>query len=157
MERPHPTYNARDLHEERMESAGFNTRLAVGITRAFGSIFAFYALIAWMLIWMALASAGIWLFAADHYTFSFLLFLSNLVQLWALPVLAVGQRVLGKHQELQSEEQYKATMNSYHDIEQVMAHLAAQDEELARQTALLLQLAQPRIVKSKQSLTSPKE
>ena len=119
------------VHATQQHNAGFNTRLAVLITKAFGSIWAFYVLIAWMLLWMGLATAGVWLFKVDHYPFPFLLFLSNLVQLWALPVLAFGQVILGRKQEiLQNDEAFKTTQNSYHDIEQVVAHLSVQDTAL---------------------------
>lgn len=140
----HRPVNVNDAHAEELSASNFNTKLAVRITQAFGNIWAFYALVAWMLIWMGLATLGVWLFAFDKYPFPFLLFCSNLVQLWALPVLAVGQNVLGRKQELQSNEQYNTTIKTYHDIEEVMKHLAVQDEELLKQTQLLLELLQGR-------------
>src|SRR5579859_5614332 len=79
---PHKPQNVNALH--RSEQRGLNQRLAVLITRSFGTMTAFYVLVLWMLVWIGLASAGVWLFARDSYPFAFLLFLSNLVQLWAL-------------------------------------------------------------------------
>src|SRR5579875_3085020 len=78
------------------EHVGFNGWLAALITKGFGSMWAFYALVVWMFAWMLLASMGLSVFRFDRYPFTFLLFLSNLVQLWALPVLAVGQQVLSR-------------------------------------------------------------
>jgi hypothetical protein len=89
------------------EHVGFNGWLAAGITRGFGSMWAFYLLVIWMLGWMALASLGFWLFQFDKYPFTFLLFLSNLVQLWALPVLAVGQQVLSRSSDKQALQTYQ--------------------------------------------------
>jgi hypothetical protein len=43
----------------------------------------------------------------------FLLFLSNLVQLWALPVLAVGQQVLSRASD-------KQALQTYQDAEAVL-------------------------------------
>ena len=85
----------------------FNGRLAVFITNMFGSMWTFYALALWMLGWMALATLGIWLFRKDPYPFSFLLVLSNIVQLLALPILAVGQQVLSRASDKQAEQTYK--------------------------------------------------
>jgi uncharacterized membrane protein len=85
----------------------FNQRLAVFITHIFGSMWMFYALVCWMFGWMALATAGVVFFRNDPYPFTFLLFLSNLVQLFALPILAVGQRVLSRATEEQDEQTYK--------------------------------------------------
>lgn len=123
----HQPQNVNVRHKEELRASSFNERIAVMITKGFGTMTTLYILIAWMLGWMVLASAGIWIFKNDQWPFSFLLFLSNLVQLWALPVLAVGQSVLGRKQELQADEAYQTTMKSYHDVEQVATHLAAQD------------------------------
>jgi uncharacterized membrane protein len=89
------------------EQIGFNGRLAVFITNMFGSMWAFYVLVVWMFGWMLLASLGIGLFSKDPYPFVFLLFLSNLVQLFALPILAVGQQVLSRASDKQAEQTYK--------------------------------------------------
>jgi hypothetical protein len=62
------------------------------------------------------------------------------IQLVALSVLAVGQQVLSKQSELMAEEQFHATINSYHDIEQIMQHLCAQDAELLRHAKMLIHL-----------------
>ncbi len=107
---PHPRIEERKRAGAPLtvdEQLGFNGRLAVGITRAFGSMWAFYALVIWMFGWMALSVMGIGLFSHDPYPFTFLLFLSNLVQLFALPILAVGQQVLSRASDRQAEQTYK--------------------------------------------------
>ncbi len=86
---------------------GFNGRLAVFVTKKFGTMGAFYVLAIWMFGWIILASSGFWLFNKDPYPFTFLLFLSNLVQLFALPILAVGQQALSRASDKQAEQTYK--------------------------------------------------
>ena len=56
---------------------------------------------------MFLATQGIGFFKSDPYPFTFLLFLSNIVQLLALPILAVGQQVLSRASERQAAQTYK--------------------------------------------------
>jgi uncharacterized membrane protein len=73
----------------------------------FGSMGAFYVLVIWMFGWMFLATIGFGLFKKDPYPFTFLLFLSNLVQLFALPILAVGQQVLSQASDKQAEQTFK--------------------------------------------------
>ncbi len=107
---PHPRIIERakeGIHLTKDEHAGLNGRLAVFITRKFGTMGAFYVLVIWMFGWMMLATAGFWLFRQDPYPFTFLLFLSNLVQLFALPILAVGQQVLSRASDKQAEQTYK--------------------------------------------------
>lgn len=48
-----------------------------------------------------------------------------------------NQNVLGRKAELQAEEQFRTTMSTYHDIEQIMQHLSAQDAELLRHAKML--------------------
>lgn len=94
-------------HLTKNQHLGFNGRLAVFITSKFGTMGVFYTLAIWMFGWMIFATAGFWLFGKDPYPFTFLLFLSNLVQLFALPILAVGQQVLSRASDKQAEQTYK--------------------------------------------------
>ena len=89
------------------EQIGFNGRLAVVLTSAFGSMWMFYALAVWMVVWIVLATLGVGLFKNDPYPYTFLLFLGNVVQLFALPILAVGQQVLSRASDKQAEQTYK--------------------------------------------------
>lgn len=139
---PHKHEPINTNEQYNKEKQGINDVLAEAITKAFGTMWAFYILVLWMVLWMLLAGLDFWLFKYDHYPYPFLLFCSNLIQLWALPVLAVGQRVIGRKQELQGNEQFNFTEKSYHNIEQVMQHLDAQDNEIIQIKALLLQIAQ---------------
>ena len=113
---PHPHIARRKAEgaaTTAKEHVGFNGWLAAAITKGFGSMWAFYVLVIWMVAWMFLASIGFWLFRFDKYPFNFLLFLSNLVQLWALPVLAVGQQVLSRASD-------KQALQTYQDAEAVL-------------------------------------
>jgi uncharacterized membrane protein len=96
------------------EHVGFNGWLAANLTKGFGSMWAFYLLVFWMFVWMILATVGFSVFRFDKYPFTFLLFLSNLVQLWALPVLAVGQQVLSRVSD-------KQALQTFQDTEAVLA------------------------------------
>src|SRR6266516_7901111 len=64
----------------------------------------------------------------------------TLIQLVLLPIIMVGQNVLGRKTELQADEQFRTTMSTYHDIEQIMLHLSAQDAELLRHSKMLIHL-----------------
>lgn len=93
--------------QKQEERETFNDRLAVYITKHFGTMGAFYVLVIWMFGWMLLASLSVGIFKHDAYPFTFLLFLSNLIQLFALPILAVGQQILSKAAEKQAEQTFR--------------------------------------------------
>ena len=109
MHTPHPRIEERAKERAHLtkNELSFNGRLAVWITNKFGSMGMFYILLIWMFGWMILATLGYSYFKLDPYPFTFLLFLSNLVQLFALPILAVGQQVLSRSSDKQAEQTYK--------------------------------------------------
>jgi hypothetical protein len=50
----------------------------------------------------------------------------------------VGLNLLGRNADLQAYDQFRTTLSTSHDIEQVMKHLSAQDAELVHLTKHLL-------------------
>lgn len=104
---PHPRILERAKKNQSLHQNTFNERLALFITKKFGTMWAFYALLIWMIAWPLLAILGVSVFQFDPYPFIFLLFLSNIVQLLALPVLAVGQQILNRTIEHQINQTYK--------------------------------------------------
>jgi hypothetical protein len=139
----HTPRNVNHAHKEEQANAGLNQRIAVAITKMTGTMFCAY-------IFALLALLG---FPALSVFFSplvavYIVWVSQtFIQLCMLPILSVGQSVLGRKAELQAEEQYKTTIKTYHDIEQIMLHLSAQDETLIllqqhieEQNKLILQL-----------------
>lgn len=131
-----PPRNVNLVHEAEMAAAGFNTRLAVGLTQQVGTMwtaymFAVLAIIGLFAILGLLSPIVALLVAWVSQTF---------IQLVLLPIIMVGQNVLGRKAELQSEEQYNTTINTYHDIEQIMEHLSAQDAELLKQSHMLFHM-----------------
>jgi hypothetical protein len=79
--------------------SAFNERLAVRATWAFGTMWAFYVFTAYGLLPLLFPGA-----------INTLLYWSNVVQLVALPLLAVGQSVLGRAAERQAKETHDAVL-----------------------------------------------
>lgn len=94
-------------HLTKNERLGFSGRLAIFATHKFGSMGMFYILLIWMFGWIILATLGVGLFKNDQYPFTFLLFLSNVIQLLSLPILAVGQQILSRASDKQAVQTYK--------------------------------------------------
>ena len=131
----HQPRNVNQLHAAEQACEGFNTRLAVALTRYTGTM------------WTAYLFAGIGIGSLvgvfTNSAFLGLLFgsiSSYFLQLVLLPIIMTGQNVLGRKAELQADEAFKTTMSTYHDIEQIMEHLCAQDAELLRQAKMLVHL-----------------
>ncbi|HVB74707.1 MAG TPA: DUF1003 domain-containing protein [Ktedonobacteraceae bacterium] len=134
---PHVPKNVNAIHEAEKAAGNFNQKIAVGLTSVFQAMPTFWLIIAWIVLWIA-ANATIVHF--DPLPWPLLLCLASVPQLPLMIVIMVGQGLLGRKQELQSEEQYNTTMKTYHDIEEIMQHLVAQDAELLRHTKMLIHL-----------------
>ncbi|HYK84975.1 MAG TPA: DUF1003 domain-containing protein [Ktedonobacteraceae bacterium] len=136
---PHP-YKPRNvnlIHEAEKAAGTFNQKVAVGMTSVFQAMPTFWLIMAWIVLWIA-ANATIVHF--DPLPWPLLLTLASVPQLPLMIVIMVGQGLLGRKQELQSEEQYNTTMKTYADIEQIMQHLSAQDDELLKQSHMIMHL-----------------
>lgn len=136
---PHEPRNVNLLMEAEKAASNFNQKVAVGMTKLFSAMPTFWLIMAWIVLWIV-ANATIIHF--DPLPWPLLLCLASVPQLPLMIVIMVGQGLLGRRQELQSEEQFDTTVKTYHDIEQIMQHLSAQDAELLKQSHMLVHLLQ---------------
>src|SRR5262249_53343681 len=132
----HKPRNVNVLHKAEQEAGGVNTRIAVALTKGVGTMwtaysFAVLAIVGLLAILGLLPPLVALLVVWASQTF---------IQLVMLPILSVGQNVLGRHAELMADEQFNTTMNSYHAVEEIMQHLSAQDAELLKHTHMLIHL-----------------
>jgi hypothetical protein len=132
----HKPRNVNEQHKGELEASGFNTRIAVGLTKSVGTMWTAYSFAALAIVGL-LAILGL----LPPLVVVLVAWLSQtFLQLVFLPILSVGQNVLGRHAELMADEEFHTTMNSYHAIEEIMQHLSAQDAELLKHTKMLIHL-----------------
>jgi len=130
---PHPWIERRK--QERpvrvaTHYVGLNGRIAAAMTRAVGTMWAFYAAAAFQIGWMGLALVGVIRF--DPYPFAFMLFMSSLLQLILEFVIMVGQDVLGKAADNRAQQTYLDAEAILHECLQLQHHLDLQDEVIVR-------------------------
>ncbi len=105
----HMPQNVNMLFAAEQAAANFNQRVAVAMTKLFSAMSTFWAITAWIVLWIA-ANATIVHF--DPLPWPLLLCLASVPQLPLMVVIMVGQSLLGRRQELQAEEQYNTTMHA---------------------------------------------
>lgn len=128
----HPSsVTVEDAHDLHIKRGGFNARIAVLITKSVGSMWTAY-----LFVLLALVGLLGLLNLLNPITFLLATWVSQqfLQLLVLLPVIMVGQNVLGEHNELVTEETAKNTRALLHQIIQLAKHLSAQDEEILKQT-----------------------
>jgi uncharacterized membrane protein len=105
-------------------------RLAVWITRRVGSMGFFLAIFTWTalwLLWNMFAPKGL---RFDPYPgFVLWLFISNMIQLFLMPLLLIGQNLLGQGSEQRAKLDYNVNRKAEKEIKEMRAQLA---EILAR-------------------------
>jgi uncharacterized membrane protein len=104
-------------------------RIAVWITDHVGSMGFFLIIFLWTAIWL-----GWNMFAPkearfDPYpAFVLWLFISNMIQLFLLPLIMIGQNVQSVHADLREEEDLKINLQAELEIETILSHLEYQNE-----------------------------
>ncbi len=133
---PHQPRNVNEVQKEEQAAQGLNTTIAVFLTTRVGTMWAAYsfavlAIVGLLAILDILPPVVALLVAWGSQTF---------IQLVMLPIIMVGQNVLGRKSELQADEAFVTTQKTYHDLCEVMDHLSAQDAELLKQTHMIIHL-----------------
>jgi uncharacterized membrane protein len=121
----------RNINVEVKESTSSLDRLAVWITTHVGTMGFFLLIFVWTIAWLG------WNFYAppalqfdSPMGFVFWLFLSNLIQILLMPLIMVGQNVIGRHAEARAEHDLQINIKNEQEIEVILHHLEHQNEIL---------------------------
>lgn len=132
---PHQARNVNELHRAALAASRFSQRIAIALTQAVGTMECAY-------VFMLLALLGL-PNLLPAIVAQWVQWLSQtFIQLVMLSILMVGQMLLGRHAELMAEEQYQTTQRTDHATEQIVQHLAAQDEKIMETHDAVLHLTE---------------
>ena len=134
---PHPhvaTHKKMAPPKAADEHVGFNGRIALLLTTVVGTMWCAYAFAVLALI--ALPSA-----LADGSMLAIVQWISQtFIQLVMLSVIMVGQNILGRAADKRADLTYQDAEATFHEAEQIQAHLKAQDEAMNELLAKVQQL-----------------
>lgn len=100
---------------------------AIWITSKIGTINFFFVIFLWTFIWLGYNIFAPKEFRFDPYpAFVLWLFISNMVQIFLMPLLLVGQNLQGKRAEIRAENDYQVNIKAEKEI----AHLTKELQEL---------------------------
>lgn len=106
-------------HKSRLK---LHDKVAVTVTSAIGSMYAVYFFMVFVFGWMLLQGMADRPF--DPFPFVFLIFVTNIVQLFLMPLIMVSQNIQSRHSELRAEEEYQTTKTIHQDIETILTELS---------------------------------
>lgn len=125
------TKSIKDVNIAYKEKLSTLDRMALFITDRVGSVGFFLIIFSWTLLWLFWNVAGPEGLRFDPYpAFVLWLFISNMIQLFLLPILLVGQNLQNKRFELRSEIDFEISLKSEKEIETILKHLEHENDAI---------------------------
>ena len=118
----------KNTYEEHKKSLTRLERLAVVITDRVGTMGFFIIIFIWTVLWLGwnvLAPASMQFDPPS--AFVFWLFISNMIQIFLMPLIMVGQNLQGGHAELRAKHDLEVNIKAEREIEVVLRHLEYQN------------------------------
>jgi uncharacterized membrane protein len=118
--------NVNEMHEKSLSGL---ERAAVFVTEKIGTMGFFLIVLVWTVSWLSwnvLAPPGL---RFDPYpAFVLWLFISNMIQIFLMPLIMVGQNLQGRHAELRAESDYQINLKAETEVETILNHLEQQNQ-----------------------------
>jgi len=104
-------------------------RVAIQITDRVGTMGFFLLILTWTIVWLTWNTLAPAALRFDPYpAFVLWLFLSNVIQIFLMPLLMVGQNLQGRHAEARAEADFEINTKAEQEVEVILLHLQQQNE-----------------------------
>lgn len=108
-------------------------KFAVWITNHIGTMGFFFIILSWTSLWLLWnISAPLQLRFDTVPAFELWLFISNMLQLFFLPLIMIGQNLERRHAELRAENDFEINLKSEKEIETILSELKKQGELISK-------------------------
>lgn len=108
-------------------------RVALWITSHVGSMGFFILIFCWTAFWLSWNTLGPAGRRFDPYpAFVMWLFVSNMIQIFLMPLIMVGQNLQSQHSEARAEADFEVNLKAEEEIETILKHLENQNEVLKK-------------------------
>jgi len=119
----------RNINVEHKKSLTRLERLAVWITNKVGSMGFFIIIFVWTIIWLGWNTLATKELRFDPFpAFVLWLFISNMLQIFLMPMIMIGQNLQGRHAEARAESDFDINVKAEMEIETILLHLEQQNE-----------------------------
>ncbi|MGC8865525.1 MAG: DUF1003 domain-containing protein [Bacteroidales bacterium] len=117
----HRPINTFKLHRENLSVA---ERFAVWLTHRVGTIGFFFIICLWTLLWLGFNTLAPPPLRFDPYpAFVLWLFISNMIQIFLMPLIMVGQNLDSKHSEIRAENDYHINLKTEAEVAEIKQKL----------------------------------
>jgi len=119
----------RNVNVGHKDSLSALEKLAVKITNYVGSMGFFLIIFFWTLLWLGWNTLAPQDLRFDPFpAFVLWLFVSNVIQIFLMPLIMVGQNLQGRHAERRAESDFEVNIRAEKEIEVILMHLAHQND-----------------------------
>ena len=115
--------NVNKVHHEKLSKLD---KIALRATSFVGSMKFFFAIVLWTTLWFSWNIFAPVEFRFDPFpAFVLWLFLSNMIQIFLMPLVMIGQNLQGRHSEERAENDYAVNISSEKNIAIILEKLDA--------------------------------
>jgi uncharacterized membrane protein len=119
----------RNVNVRHKESLSVLEKIAVKVTDHVGSMGFFLIIFLWTLLWLGWNTLAPQHFRFDPFpAFVLWLFISNMIQIFLMPLIMIGQNLQGRHAEKRAESDFEVNIRAEKEIEVILLHLTHQNE-----------------------------
>ena len=121
-----PLRNANIELKQKLSSLD---KLALWITKNVGTMGFFFVIFLWTIVWLGWNSLAPKAVRFDPFpAFVLWLFISNMIQIFLMPLIMIGQNLQGRHAERRAESDFNVNVRAEKEIEIILMHLENQNE-----------------------------
>ena len=126
-------HNIHNTYVTHKQSLSRLERLAVWVTNHVGSMKFFFFIVLWTVLWFGWNTFAPYELRFDSFpAFVLWLFISNMIQIFLMPLIMIGQNLQGRHSELRAESDYKINMRAEEQITEILERLKVIEEKLGK-------------------------
>lgn len=119
----------RDINLEHKKKLSRMAKLAIWITTRVGTMGFFLILFIWTTLWLIWNTLTPHAYRFDPFpAFVLWLFISNMLEIFLMPLIMVGQNMQAEHSEMRAQADYEVNLKAEIEIETILLHLENQNK-----------------------------
>lgn len=119
----------QNVNAKHKTSLSHLDKLALWITNHVGSMNFFFLIFIWTITWLGWNTIAPSSLRFDPFpAFVLWLFISNMIQIFLMPLIMIGQNLQSKHSEMRAEEDFNVNKKAESEVEAILKHLENQND-----------------------------
>ena len=135
----------KNVNQEHKSKLSKLDKMAIWITDHVGTMGFFIIIFVWTLIWLSFNTLAPANYRFDPYpAFVLWLFMSNMIQIFLMPLIMIGQNLQSAHAEERAEADFEVNTKAEREIETILLHLENQNKMILQIVQHLDKTSQPK-------------